>query len=67
MLAKPAFARIDPAVRAIVSSGYSSDPVLADYRAHGFAGMVAKPYRVNEFAAELQCVLGRQAAGQRHG
>ncbi|MES1168786.1 MAG: ATP-binding protein, partial [Oleiharenicola lentus] len=40
--------QIDPKVRAIVSSGYSSDPVLANYREHGFVGMVPKPYEVNE-------------------
>jgi PAS domain S-box-containing protein len=48
---------IDPAVRAIVSSGYSSDPVMADYRAHGFSGMVAKPYRITDLAAALRTVL----------
>ncbi len=48
----------DPAVKAIVSSGYSSDPVLANYRAHGFCGMVAKPYEVAEFARVLREALG---------
>jgi PAS domain S-box-containing protein len=35
---------IDPAVRAIVSSGYSSSAVLADYQAHGFVAAIAKPW-----------------------
>ncbi|TNF24623.1 MAG: PAS domain-containing sensor histidine kinase [Deltaproteobacteria bacterium] len=35
---------LDPAVRAIVSSGYSTDPVMADHRAHGFAGVMPKPF-----------------------
>ena len=48
---------IDPGVKAIVSSGYSSDPVLANYRAYGFRGMVAKPYKVADFARELRAVL----------
>jgi len=34
----------DPAVRAIVSSGYSSDPVMSEYGRYGFTGVVPKPY-----------------------
>jgi signal transduction histidine kinase/CheY-like chemotaxis protein len=49
--------RIDPNVRAIVSSGYSSDPVLANYRAYGFCGMVAKPYKVEDFTKVLRSAL----------
>ena len=42
--------RMDPGVRAIVSSGYSNDPVLADYRKYGFSGVVKKPYSVAELS-----------------
>jgi PAS domain S-box-containing protein len=49
---------IDPAVRAIVSSGYSSDPVLANYRSCGFSGRVAKPYEIADFGRVLREVLG---------
>jgi PAS domain S-box-containing protein len=49
--------KIDPEARGIVSSGYSSDPVMANFRAHGFRGMVPKPYRVNEFARTLRDVI----------
>ena len=45
---------IDPEVKTIVSSGYSQDPVMADYRAYGFDGMVAKPYKVESLLAVLQ-------------
>lgn len=54
--------QIDPNVRAIVSSGYSSDPVLANHRAYGFCGMVAKPYRVEDFARVLRTVLRESRA-----
>lgn len=49
--------QIDPNVRAIVSSGYSSDPVLANHRAYGFCGMVAKPYKVEDLARVLRAAL----------
>lgn len=45
---------IDPDAKAIVSSGYSSDAVMANYSAHGFAGVLAKPYRHRDLAAALQ-------------
>ncbi|MBE2215242.1 MAG: response regulator [Opitutaceae bacterium] len=48
---------IDPAVRAIVSSGYSNDPVMAHYREHGFAAVVPKPYSVDVLTLTLQRVL----------
>jgi len=44
---------LDPAAKLIVSSGYSYDPVLAEYRSHGFCGAVAKPYRAEELSREL--------------
>ena len=48
---------IDPNVRAIVSSGYSSDPILANHRAHGFAGVAAKPYEIADLARVLREVM----------
>ncbi len=50
---------LDPSVRAVVSSGYSSDPVLANYKTHGFAAVIAKPYEVNELSRVLREVLAR--------
>lgn len=47
-----------PEVLAIVSSGYSSDPVLADYRSFGFQGMIPKPYKLEDFSRVLNEVLG---------
>ena len=44
---------LDPNVTAIVSSGYSSGPVLANYEKHGFKGVVAKPYKIEDLAKEL--------------
>ena len=48
---------IDPEVKAVVSSGYSNDPVMAQYKKYGFSGRVAKPYQANELGAVLKAVL----------
>ena len=53
--------RMDPQVRALVSSGYSSDPVLAHYRAHGFLGLVPKPYDIEELARVIHAALKGEA------
>jgi CheY-like chemotaxis protein len=55
--------RIDPHVRAIVASGYSNDPVLADFRAAGFAGRLAKPFTFSEMGRVVEEVLGRRGDG----
>jgi PAS domain S-box-containing protein len=48
---------MDPDVKAIVSSGYSSDPVMSNYRAHGFSGVIAKPFRASDLSSVLRSVL----------
>ena len=52
-----ALRKLDPKVRAVVSSGYSGDPVLANFREHGFCGIVPKPYRVADLSRVLQAAL----------
>ncbi len=54
--------KVDPHVKGIVSSGYSSDPVMANYKAHGFRGMVAKPYRLTDLAKTIRAVIDEAAA-----
>ncbi len=39
---------LDPKAKIIVSSGYSNDPVLAEYEQCGFSGVINKPYRIEE-------------------
>lgn len=48
---------VDAQVTAIVSSGYSNDPILAHYSEYGFKGYVSKPYRVEEISSTIQKVL----------
>jgi len=39
---------IDPAVSAVVASGYSNDPVMSNYREYGFKGRLIKPFSMKE-------------------
>jgi CheY-like chemotaxis protein len=48
---------IDPKIKAIVSSGYSNDPIMAEFREYGFNGVIIKPYRLTELSQTLQDVL----------
>ena len=48
---------IDPDGKGIVSSGYSEDPGITGYEEHGFKGVVAKPYSLEELGEKLSRVL----------
>jgi PAS domain S-box-containing protein len=48
---------IDAEARCIVSSGYTSDSVLANYREYGFVGMLAKPHTAEELKEVLRRVI----------
>ncbi len=45
--------QIYPDAKVIVSSGYASGPIMADYSAYGFAGKLAKPYTVADLRDEI--------------
>jgi nitrogen-specific signal transduction histidine kinase/CheY-like chemotaxis protein len=47
---------IDPKVKAIVSSGYSDDTIMANYRNYGFCGIITKPYEIADLN-ELLCAV----------
>ncbi len=49
--------RIDPKVNAIVSSGYSNDPIMSEYEKYGFRGVATKPYRIEKLSWVLHDVL----------
>ena len=50
-----------PDVNAIVSSGYSNDPIMADYKKYGFDGIIIKPYRISDLADVLKQTISTEA------
>ncbi|MHB8836812.1 MAG: PAS domain-containing hybrid sensor histidine kinase/response regulator [Candidatus Methylomirabilia bacterium] len=48
---------IDPAVKAVVSSGYSEDAALANYRELGFRAVLDKPYSIVDLQGVLDALL----------
>ncbi len=47
----------DPDVKAIVSSGYSTGPILSNYQIYGFSGIINKPYELKTVKNVIQKVL----------
>ncbi len=62
-----ALRQIDARVPAIVSSGYSSDPVMAEYQKYGFQAMVPKPYEVAVLSDTIGRLLGPRPGGAPPG
>ena len=52
---------IDPEVKAIVSSGYSHDPVISDYSQFGFVDYLTKPYHLNDLKNLINRVLTKKS------
>lgn len=48
---------LDPGVKAVVSTGYSTENITIDFQALGFCAILNKPYLVQELSAVLNRVL----------
>ncbi|MCX5811560.1 MAG: PAS domain S-box protein [Proteobacteria bacterium] len=48
---------IDPCVKAIVSSGYSNDPIMGKFKEYGFSGIVPKPFQIHELSNVINKVM----------
>ncbi|MDD1685023.1 MAG: response regulator [Methanoregula sp.] len=47
----------DPAVKAVVSSGYSNDPAVQDFQKYGFSGRLSKPYKISDMKGILEQLI----------
>ena len=48
---------LDPGVVAILSSGYTGDPVVSNYMDEGFKAGLSKPYEIEELSNMLNRIL----------
>lgn len=51
---------IDPQLKALVASGYSEDPTLADYRSAGFDATIAKPFNLEDLRRVVEGLAPRR-------
>lgn len=49
--------KIDPLVKTLISSGYSQDPVLSDFKKFGFRGRLPEPFSMKSLTEILYEVL----------
>ena len=49
--------KLDPEAKVIVSSGYFEDSVMAKFKEHGFKGIIAKPYQIEELSRVLYHII----------
>ncbi|OGP94874.1 MAG: hypothetical protein A2V53_03505 [Deltaproteobacteria bacterium RBG_19FT_COMBO_56_10] len=49
---------IDADARVIVSSGYSNDDIMSDFKRFGFSAVIAKPYRIADLSRTVKAVIG---------
>ena len=52
---------IDPAVKAILMSGFGQDPIVAEFHAYGFSAVITKPFSLQELNAALHSVIASTA------
>jgi CheY-like chemotaxis protein len=50
----------DPTARIIVSSGYSNDPVMANFESYGFSEALLKPFMLEDMSAVMGKIMGEK-------
>ena len=54
------FLKIDPEAKIIVSSGYSNDPIISNFKDYGFRAAMTKPFKLKDLQEALGEVLGEE-------
>lgn len=50
--------KMDPQAKVVVSSGYSTDPVMARFREYGFCAALVKPFKLESLSAVISEITG---------
>jgi two-component system, cell cycle sensor histidine kinase and response regulator CckA len=45
---------LDPDAKAIVSSGYSTDPAVINFQEYGFSGVISKPFKIEDLSSVIK-------------
>jgi len=53
--------QLDPELKAVISSGYTNDPVVENYARYGFDDALSKPYSLSELGDKLDKMLNGKA------
>jgi CheY-like chemotaxis protein len=48
---------INPSVKALLTTGYTTDPIMTDFKDHGFAGTIPKPFLIEDIRQKLNAIL----------
>lgn len=48
--------KINPEVKAIVVSGYGNNPIMDNYKSHGFEAAIKKPFNIDNLSAALKTI-----------
>jgi CheY-like chemotaxis protein len=59
--------KLDPHVKAIVSSGYADDPIMAAFAKYGFRGVIAKPYKIEDLSRVLAEIIQKTPDSEKSG
>jgi PAS domain S-box-containing protein len=51
---------VEPGIKAIATSGYSSDPIMGNFWEYGFSGVIQKPFELEDLSQVIGSVLGKQ-------
>ncbi|PAW77657.1 MAG: hypothetical protein B9S32_10285 [Verrucomicrobia bacterium Tous-C9LFEB] len=50
----------DPHLKAVACSGYSDNPIIANYKDHGFCAVLRKPFNLHELAEKVGELTGQK-------